>query len=157
MCPLGKARSIIVVTPLCNVGLLASLMAVISYYTTNNKKRSVSFTNGAFLVRKIPYYFWGLIWLPWSGIIQSNYRALNLSLWMKWVPDWAGTGILQVCLVWLQLCLNSSTGGWVRQCPTELTRHFGADTDLFDWQSTFPLTSPFKSTSMCIKTIDCFV
>ena len=64
MCPLGKARSTILVTPLCNVGLLASLMAVISYCTANNKKRSVSFKNGAFLVRKIPYYFWGLIWLP---------------------------------------------------------------------------------------------
>ena len=151
MCPQGRARSTTLVTPLCNVCLLASPMTVISYYTVNKKKRSVSFKNGAFLVRKIPYYFWGLIWLPWSG--QSNYRALYLSLWMKWVPDWAGTGILQVCLVWLQLCLNSSTGGWVRQCPTELTRHFGADTDLFDWQS----TSPFKSTSMCIKTIDCFV
>jgi len=63
MCPQGRARSTILVTPLCNVGLLASAMAVISYYTVNNKKLSVSFKNGAFLVRKIPYYFGGLIWL----------------------------------------------------------------------------------------------
>ena len=64
MCPQGGARSTTLVTSLCNVGLLASPMAVISYYTVNNKKRSVSFKNGAFLVRKRPYYFWGLIWLP---------------------------------------------------------------------------------------------
>lgn len=64
MCPQGRARSTTLVTPLYNVGLLASPMAVISYYTVNNKKRSVSFKNGTFLVRKIPYYFWGLIWLP---------------------------------------------------------------------------------------------
>ena len=43
MCPQGRARSTTLVTPLCNVGLLASPVAVISYYTVNNKKRSVSF------------------------------------------------------------------------------------------------------------------
>ena len=48
MCPLGKARSIILVTPLCNVGLLASLMAVISYYTANNKKDLLALKMGPF-------------------------------------------------------------------------------------------------------------
>lgn len=73
MCPLGKARSIILVTPLCNVGLLASLMAVISYYTVNNKKKTVSFKNGAFLVRKIPYYF-GVLF---GSLGQGQYSPIT--------------------------------------------------------------------------------
>lgn len=41
MCPQGRARSTTLVTPLCNVGLLASPMAVISYYTVNNNKKDL--------------------------------------------------------------------------------------------------------------------
>ena len=48
-------------------------MTVISYYTVNNKKKTVSFKNGAFLVRKIPYYF-GVLF---GSLDQGQYSPIT--------------------------------------------------------------------------------
>ena len=63
--------------------------------------------------------------------MQSSYLGLIRTQGLKWIPAWAGIAC------WFKLCSNGSRRGWIGLWPAGLNWHFGAETEIFDFQRSF--------------------
>ena len=77
-------------------------------------------------------------WVKYSPFFESNLAPLNQSQYVQLARAEMGPTVgwnsLLIELFWLKLCSNGSRKGWIRLCPAELNWHFGAETDLFNFQ-----------------------
>ena len=104
------------------------------------------FNKGALSIRKICFSpkNEAFRWVKYSPIFESNLapliRANTVQLPTADLHPGAemgpivGWNRLLMGLLWLKLCANGSKRGWIRLRPAGLNWHFGAETDLLNFQ-----------------------
>ena len=109
-------------------------------YTVNQKELFYCKSERSVLAQKIGPFRW----VKYSPIFESNLAPLNQRQCSPVSYGWfapraemgptVGWNSLLIELFWPKLCSNGSRKGWIRLWPAGLNWHFGAETDLFNFQ-----------------------